>query len=468
MCIRHRAAPTGIPMNMSLTHRIRNAANAAKSFFVNGLWQLNLEELPHLKSLLARLLRAVMVAVAEFFKDQCMLRASALTFYTLLSIVPVFAVLFGVAKGFDLERMLEKELMEHLAGQEQAMERILDFSRRLLENTKGGVMAGVGVVMMFWSAIKVLGNIEAAFNAMWDIRKARSWWRKFSDYMALMVFSPILLIVAGSATVFIRTQIDAVAAKFAVADWLIFLVLAGFKLTPLILIWTLFTVLYLVMPNTRVSFKAALAGGMVGGSIFQLAQWAYIAFQIGVANFNAVYGSFAALPLFFVWVQTSWVLVLFGAELCFAFEHAGTYCRASGCPELSPGERKLLALRIARLVIQNFAAGREPLTIAQIAQELKMPARMVEPLAAELTQRGIFTETRTRKKRQPAFLPATDIHQLTIQKIIDAYESAAGKDGGSPAGSEDARDLEEALRALHLAAAHSPANRPLVEPGVKG
>mgnify|MGYP001067290619 CR=1 FL=1 len=455
-------------MNTSLTHWIRNSANAAKAFFATGLWQMNLEALPRWRSLMVRLLRAVMVAVAEFFKDQCMLRSSALTFYTLLSIVPLFAVLFGIAKGFDLERMLEKELMEHLAGQEQAMERILAFSQRLLENTKGGVMAGVGVVMMLWSAVKVLGNIESAFNAMWDIKKARSWWRKFSDYTALMIFSPILLIVAGSATVFIRTQIDALIARFAVADWLAPLVLAGFKLTPLILIWTLFTTLYLVMPNTRVSFKAALAGGVVGGSIFQLVQWAYIAFQVGVANFNAIYGSFAALPLFIVWVQTSWTLVLFGAELCYAFEHAGTYCGASGCPELTPGERKLLALRIARAVIQNFADGRRPPTIAQIALGLKMPARMVEPLVAELTQCGIFTETRSRKKKQPAFQPASDIHQLNIQKIIDAYESTAGEQGGSPVRSEDARDLEKALQALSIAAAHSPANRLLIKPGLKG
>ncbi len=454
-------------MQISLRNRIRTAVSGARTFFATGLWLLSLEELPRWKSLLMRLSRAVMVAVAEFFKDQCMLRASALTFYTLLSIVPLFAVLFGVAKGFDLERLLEKELMEHLAGQEQVMERILDFSRRLLENTKGGVMAGVGVVMMFWSAIKVLGNIESAFNAMWDIKKARSWWRKFSDYLALMVFSPILLIVAGSATVFIRTQIDAVTARFAMEEWLAPVVLAGFKLTPLVLIWTLFTLLYLVMPNTRVSFRAALAGGVVGGSIFQLVQWAYIAFQVGVANFNAIYGSFAALPLFIVWVQTSWTLVLFGAELCFAFEHAGTYCRATGCADLSPGESKLLALRIARLVIQNFAGGREPLTIAQITQGLKIPARMVQPVAAELTQSGIFTETRSRKKKLPAFQPATDIHRLTIQKVIEAYENPAGGDNASAVKSEEARDLEEALRALNLAAAQSPANRPLIEPATK-
>ncbi|MCU0560459.1 MAG: YihY/virulence factor BrkB family protein [Desulfobacterales bacterium] len=454
-------------MTISTTHRIRASARAAKAFFVTGLWQLNLEELPRGKALGVRLMRAVMVAVAEFFKDQCMLRASALTFYTLLSIVPVFAVIFGIAKGFGLERLLEKELMEQLAGQEQALERILAFSRRLLENTRGGVMAGVGVAMMLWSAVKVLGNIESAFNAMWDVKKARSWWRKFSDYMALMVFSPILLIVAGSATVFIRTQIDDVSARFALTDWLAPLVLAGFRLTPLLLVWMLFTLLYLVMPNTRVSFKAALAGGIAGGSIFQLVQWAYIAFQVGVANFNAIYGSFAALPLFIVWVQTSWTLVLFGAELCFAFEHAGTYCSAAGCPELAPGERKLLALRIARRVIQDFAAGREPPTVAQIARGLKMPARRVEPLAAELARCGVLTETRSRKKRQPAFQPATDIHRLTLQKIIDAYEGAAGEDGVSPARSQEARDLEEALRALSLAAARSPANRPLVEPAAK-
>jgi len=446
-------------MPFSSVTTIRSALSRTRQFFLTGLWSAQIDALPKWKALPARFLRAVTVAVVEFFKDDCMLRASSLTFYTLLSIVPVCAVMFGVAKGFGFDKVLEKELMEQLAGQEQALERILDFSRKLLENTKGGLMAGVGVAMMFWAAIKVLGNIEIALNAMWDIKKQRTWWRRFSDYLAVMIFSPILLIVAGSVTVFIRTQVSAITGKFAIAGMMGPLVLDALKLSPLILICALFTLIYMVMPNTRVPFKPALGGGIIGGILFQLVQWAYIEFQVGIANYNAIYGSFAALPLFFVWVQTSWTLVLFGAELCYAFQNADTYCSATGCPGLRPHEKKLLSLRIARLVIQDFAAGQAPLTVPQMSQRLRVPARLAQERVDELRQSGIFTETRTRKNRTPAFQPATDIGRLNVQRIIEAIELAGAPEKEVLLSTADSGTIEDAIRELNRAAAQSPANR---------
>jgi membrane protein len=446
-------------MTFSRSQNIRSAISRTRHFFLTGLWSAELDTLPKWNALLLRFLRALTAAVAAFFKDDCMLRASSLTFYTLLSVVPVFAVMFGIAKGFGLDRMLEKELMAQLAGQEQALERILAFSRNLLENTKGGLIAGVGVVMMFWAAIKVLGNIEVALNAMWDIRKRRTWWRRFSDYLAVMILSPILLVVAGGATVFIRTRVSAIAGKFALVGVTGPLVLAALKLSPLILICALFTLIYMAMPNTRVPFKPALLGGIIGAILFQIVQWVYIEFQVGVANYNAIYGSFAALPLFFVWVQTSWILVLFGAELCYAFQTAHTYCSATGCPGLRPHEKKLLSLRIARLVIQEFSAGRAPSTVPQISQRLRIPAGRVQELVDELSQSGIFTETRTPKSRTPAFQPAMDISRLNVQRVIDAIEQAGPPENEVLPSTADSANIEEAIRELNRAATQSPANR---------
>jgi membrane protein len=446
-------------MPFSPVQRIRSVTSRTRQFFLTGLWSAQLDALPKWSALPARFLRAVTVAVVEFFKDDCMLRASSLTFYTLLSIVPVFAVIFGIAKGFGFDKMLEKELMEQLAGQEQILERILTFSRKLLENTRGGLMAGVGVVMMFWTAIKVLGNIEVALNAMWDIKKQRTWWRRFSDYLAMMILSPILLTVAGGVTVFIRTQVSAITAKFAIASMVGPLSLEALKLSPLILICTLFTLIYMAMPNTRVPFKPALGGGIIGGILFQVVQWVYIEFQVGVANYNAIYGSFAALPLFFVWVQTSWTLVLFGAELCHAFQTADTYCSATGCPGLRPHEKKLLSLRIARLVIQDFSTGQAPLTVPQISQRLRVPAHLAQERVDELRQSGIFTETRTRKGRKPAFQPAMDISRVNVQRVIEAIEFAGTPEEEVLLSTADSKNIEEAIRELNRAAAQSPANR---------
>jgi len=439
---------------------IRALYSGVRVFFSRDLWALNPESLPRGKAASVRVLRFLATTVREFFGDQCMLRASALTFYTLLSVVPVLAVVFGIAKGFGLEKLLEKELMQQMAGQEQALERILAFSRNMLENTKGGLLATVGVVLIFWSSIKVLGQLESALNAMWDVAKPRSWGRRFSDYLAVLLIAPVLLLVAGSASVFVRTQFDAIAGRFEIVGMLGPLVVHALRLTPLVLVWALFTLIYMAMPNARVPFGAAAGGAAVGGILYQLVQWIYIDLQVGVANQNAIYGSFAALPLFLVWVQTSWIIVLFGAEVCHAFQHSDDDCGATGCPTPTPAERKLIGLHILKSVAQRFAAAEPPATARQLALATGIPLRWVRQSTADLVAVGLLVASAALKPDEPAFQPAMDLRLLTLQRGSDALESAGG-----PADllhlppDPDRTALREALRRLSQAAAESPANR---------
>ncbi|MGE5258632.1 MAG: YhjD/YihY/BrkB family envelope integrity protein [Hyphomicrobiales bacterium] len=439
--------------------RVHGIYAAIRDYFQTGLWMQRLEDLPRWRAASVRTLRILTAAVTEFFADQCSLRASALTFYTLLSIVPVFAVVFGIAKGFGLDKVLEKELMEQMAGQEQALERILAFSRNMLENTKGGLIAGVGVVLMFWSAIKVLGQIESSLNAMWDVRGQRSWGRRFSDYLAVLLIAPILLLVAGSASVFIRTQFDAIAGRFEIVGMLGPLVLQTLKLTPLILVWALFTLVYMALPNTRVRFGAAAAGAAVGGLMYQLVQWFYIDLQVGVAKQNAIYGSFAALPLFLAWVQASWTIVLFGAELCEAVQHSSDSCRSLGCPAPSAAEKKLIGLNIVHEVIRRFAAGDPPMTAHQLALGINLPVRWVKELLAGLTATGILSETRGASADEPGYQPAMDIGLLTLQRVSEALESGGGSAATPILPIEETAKLAAALRELSRAAAESRCNR---------
>jgi membrane protein len=404
-------------------------------------------------------LRALTVAITEFVGDQCMLRASALTFYTLLSVVPVFAIVFGIAQGFGLDKMLEKELMEQMAGQEQALERILAFSRNMLENTKGGLIAGVGVVVMFWSAIKVLGQIETALNAMWDVRKPRSWGRRFSDYLAVMLIAPILFLVAGSASVFIRTQFDALVGRFEIVGLLGPLVLHAMKLTPIVLVWALFVLIYMAMPNTQVKFGAAVAGAAVGGLLYQLVQWIYIDLQVGAAKQSAIYGSFAALPLFLAWVQTSWSIVLFGAELCYAVQHSGRYDRPAGRSAPSPAEKKWIGLYLARSVIQRFSTGDPPLTARGLARATGLPIGLVELVLADLVSGHILSETPGIQTDEPGFHPAMDIQLISLQRVSEALDSVGSAQPWILPSDEKSAALRVALQRLSQAAAALPANR---------
>jgi membrane protein len=432
---------------------------AAREHFLTGIWERSPVGLRGWRATSLRIQRVLTSAVAEFLNDQCLLHASALTFYTLLSVVPVLAVIFGIAKGFGLEKLLEKELLGQMAGQQEAFERIVLFARNMLENTRGGLIAGVGVVVMFWSAFKVLGQIEAALNAMWDVRRPRSWARRFSDYLTVMLLAPILLLAAGGVSVFVRTQFDAVVARFEIVGMLGPLVLNALRLTPLVLVWALFVMIYMAMPNTRVHWGAAGAGAAVGAILYQLVQWMYIDLQVGAAKQNAIYGSFAALPLFLAWVQTSWSIVLFGAEVCYAVQHSSGYCRASGCPAPAPADKKLIALHLTRAAVRRFIDGKPPLSAAGMACALGLPLRLVQSVLAALVAARILAETPGTSPDEPEFQPAMDPVHLTLQRVSDALDSVGAAEVSLQLPFAETDRLTEALRRLSEAAAASPANR---------
>src|SRR5262245_56637084 len=176
-------------------------------FLDTDIWRIHTRKLRGPHSFWIKQLRIFLLAFRGFDEDKCQLRASALTFYSLLSIVPVLAMAFGFAKGFGFQNRLEAILLEKMQGQEEAVRRIIDFSQILLHNTQGGLIAGFGVAFLFWTVIKVLGNIEASFNDIWGVPKGRSWTRRFSDYLAIMLIAPLLLIMSSSITVLITTKV---------------------------------------------------------------------------------------------------------------------------------------------------------------------------------------------------------------------------------------------------------------------
>ncbi|MDD5255900.1 MAG: YihY/virulence factor BrkB family protein, partial [Candidatus Omnitrophica bacterium] len=288
------------------------------NFLNKDIWRIRLKDVPQKRSFFIRTLRIILLSLRRFNEDKCSLSASALTFYSLLSIVPVLAMIFGIAKGFGLDAMLEKQLLEKIPAQDEIITNIMNFSHSLLENTKGGLIAGVGVALLFWTVIKVLGDVERSFNDIWGIKNMRSLMRRFADYLSVMLICPVLLILASSATVFINTQAKMLTQKISVLGAFAPTVYFLLDLLPYTVMWAVFTFLYIFIPNTKVNFKSGILAGIVAGTIYQVMQWVYVHFQIGVANYNAIYGSFAALPLFLVWLQLSWRVVLLGAEISFA------------------------------------------------------------------------------------------------------------------------------------------------------
>ncbi len=437
---------------------IRVAVARIVNFVTTDVWRIRLRDLPRGRSFFLKQLRILLVVLREFSEDKCHLRASALTFYSLLSVVPVVAMAFGIAKGFGFEKLLERELLGGLAGQEEVVTRVIDFAHKLLENTRGGLLAGVGVAVLLWSVIKVLGYIESSFNEIWGIRERRSFGRRFTDYISMMLICPLLVIISSSATVFVTTQVTLITQKVALLGIFSSLIFFVLKLLPYCLIWGLLTFIYIFMPNGKVNFTSGLIGGVIAGTLFEITQWAYISFQVGAAKYNAIYGSFAALPLFVLWLQISWMIILFGAEISFAHQNVDTYEFEPDSLQISQRLKKLIALQISNLLIKNFSKGLKPFTAKQISHALEIPIRLVNEILHELVESGVLSGTQTGDHRELAYQPARDINLLTIQYIIEALEQR-GVDRIPVAQTREFGVLSEAVEAFSKTLEKSPNNR---------
>jgi len=394
-------------------------------FFQEGIWEIRLKELSPWKAIPLKYLRILLLATFGFWKDHCQKNASMLTYYSLLNIVPLIAVAFGIAKGFGLEKVIEKQILQMATKanwQADATEQILLFSRSMLEQVKGGVIAGIGVLMLFWTVISILGKVENSLNTIWDIQRTRPLIRKFTDYITLIVFAPILFVISSSATVLVASHLKVVMNKIALLGIFSSIVLFLLNLLPYLSIWILLTLLYVVLPNTKVPFRSGILGALAAGTIFQIVQWVYIKFQIGITKYGAIYGSFAALPLFLIWLQMSWMIILFGAEIVHANEHYETFGFHPDYSRISPSSRKLLILRIFHLLVEKFAKGEKPLGIKQIAQTLQIPLRLVRQLLNELLDAGLVVEVSKGSRGELAFQPAKTIEGMTLKAVLEAYE----------------------------------------------
>lgn len=389
-------------------------------FFKYRLWEIPTSELGFWYAFLIKKLRVIALAVKNFLDDNCQLRASALTFYILLSIVPLAAMLFGVAKGFGMDKVLEARLYEKMAGQEEVVSKVVEFAKAMLAQTQGGLVAGIGILILFWTTIKLLGNIEAAFNHIWGVKKARTLARKISDYLSLLLICPILIISSGSLTVLVTGKLhetlDYLISVIPALRHFDFLVFLTIKIIPYIVVWILFTFIYIFVPNTKVKFQSAFIAGIIAGTAFQILQWLFLNFQIYLSNYNAIYGSFSALPLFLLWLQISWLIILFGAQIAFAVQNIDLYEFDPSCKNVSLRVKRVMSLSIVQLIVSAFKKS-EQLSAEAISQKLNIPIRLINQLLHELNTADVISEVHS-EKEEITFQPAIPVSSLNIGKVL--------------------------------------------------
>jgi membrane protein len=366
----------------------------------------------------ARCLQVTLLATRNFLNDHCMLRASALAFTSILSLVPFLALTFSVLKGFGIQHRVEPLVMAQLSGGSQEVaSKIIDY----IDNTSMGSLGAFGLLALIAAVITLLGNIEEALNAIWGVDETRSLQRKFSDYLSVVIVAPILIFTAISITSFLESQ--------SIMKWLVEnsyagdLLLATLHLVPYMITWIALTFLYIFIPNTPVRILPALLGGVLAGTCWQVAQWGYIYFQVGVANYNVIYGTVAVLPIFMVWIYTSWLIVLFGAEIVHAVQNITVFRRELRTPEINFRLRELLCLAVLQDVVTAFVSGAPCWTAQRLEDELDLPARVLRELLDELVTSGLLVTV----AGEPAtYQPAREPDQILMTDVLSILRDFGG------------------------------------------
>ncbi len=405
-------------------------------FLKEDIWTIPEKNLSRFQCIGVSVLKVILLSLQGFNRDLCQLRASALTLYTLLSIVPVIALLFGIAKGFGFEKKLEQQMLEQSSEQDTMMLQLIEFSQNMLSTTKGGVVAGIGVVVLFWTVIKVISNIEESFNHIWKINNNRPLSRKLSDYLSLMMLAPILLISSSSITVFIKTQIEWLVTAIHLPEFGTKIVLYAMSFSSLVIMAMLFSFVFIFMPNKKINLKAGIIAGVVTGILYQTVQWAYLSLQIGASSYNAIYGSFAALPLFLIWLQIVWVVVLLGCEISFYVHNFENYRHNEKFSGISFSLKKTIALQVCHLIIKNFAQGEKAPNAEHIANKLILPVATVQSILALLLDAKIIVELSVLENEEFRYQPAQDINSISNVFVINALEKSGRNTVPNMAGHE--------------------------------
>lgn len=410
-------------------------------FFSHDIWVKTEEDYKSKKvAWLARQAKILTFMVKGFGDHDILVRSAALTFYTLMSVVPIAALVFAVMKGFGMETNMSNYLYAQLPQYRDAIDQVLEFANNMIQRTKGGVIASVGLVVLFWAVMRVFSNLENALNHIWEVRNQRSFARMFSDYMTVVFVAPVLWLISNSAVIAFKTRIETFADH-----WIVEVL---FGMLSLLAVWVLFAFIYMVMPNTKVKLKSAFTAAMIAGTVFSGFQVAYVYIQSGVSSYNAIYGSFAAIPLFLIWAQTSWQILLSGAELSFAYQNIKRYEQERETATVSYDARRKVLVAVMAAIIRHFMRHTGAVSSEDIAGELNLPVRIVRDVVFDLTRAGLLSAVKDdQDEKVNKYIPACDVHEITVAMVVDKVE-LNGVHDSSLMESEDMQRAGEILDAM--------------------
>lgn len=391
-------------------------------FLTIDIWRITENELTKSKRVSILLLKKLILSFRVFFEDNLMMKASALTYYTLLAIVPTLALIIAIGKGFGVQNSIEKFVSGLFSSNQDVLPYVMNFVSNYLEQAHGGLFVGIGIALLLWSVMSMFRQIEHNFNNVWNVQKSRSIIRQFTTYFSLMLLVPVLIVIATSLSNMIDPYIEYMSQKTEnnLLSWLYKTLIT---LLPFFVYWLLFTFVFIMIPNTKVKFIHALFAGIVTGTLFQTFQYLYINGQINLTKYNAVYGSFAFLPLLLFWLQISWVIVLYGAKLSYVSQNIAFHNFEKETKNISRRYKDYTTIIVLKEIILRFNNNELPASDQDIANKYNIPIKLTQDILSLLTKAEIVRETYIEQSNIKTYVPALDTHKITLALLIERIET---------------------------------------------
>jgi len=393
-------------------------------FLSHGIWTTTNEDVRGVTLWLINTIKAVFLSVRFFTVHRIMERASALTYYTLLAMVPMFALLLGICRVIGVQDMIRTSLESDTQAHSEALRYLFAFAESYINQANNGLIVGVGAVMLLYMIFSLLGNVESVMNEIWQQKKSRDLEHKVTHYLSLIILVPLFLIISLGVRIFLRTYLSTELRIAGLSNYLLWLLQWG----PYVLIILMFTLIYVVIPNCKVKIRNAFAGAVVAGVLLILFQWLYMSGQIWVSKYSAVYGSFAALPLLLLWMQASWIICLYGAELSYATQNIQNYNFENLENKLSRQDKDFLCTLLAGIVYHRFLTRQTPPTTVQLSEELHLPARVTGELVRLLNELDVIRMLPGDKHEPDMWQPGRSGDTFTVAELFKILHSTGKND----------------------------------------
>ncbi|MDE6256633.1 MAG: YihY/virulence factor BrkB family protein [Muribaculaceae bacterium] len=382
-------------------------------YCISGVWK------DPRKTFKVRFIKTVNLSVNSFLDRGLQIRSMALTYYTVLSLVPALALLVAIGRGFGMSDTMQGELYNMFPSQSKVISTCMKFVDSYLNEATQGVFVGVGIVMLLWTIISLLSYIEDAFNTIWDVKEGRTFYQKLTDYIAICLIIPVLMLCSSGVNIFMSTTIqEKLNLPFLSAGVNLIL-----EMAPLVLAWLAFTFSYYLIPTTKVELKYAMIAGAVSAICFEVLQMLFVNGQIYVSKYNAIYGSFSFLPLMLVWLQFSWMILLAGCVLAYSLQNVFTFNFLGDVGQVSNRSWHSMGLITMCVIVKRFIKEEEPLSNQDIAVRYNLPVRIVNRVVAKLLQAKLIYEVKI-DNTNIGLSPALEVSELTLGRFYREFDSA--------------------------------------------